>query len=86
VSQPLDAAGVKKRVLVFYFAAGLNVFMGLYVLAAGAGQAGGGTLTLIAFVFLVFAGVNFYMARVLRRRWEAHVRRGMQPPPDQSGT
>ena len=73
--KPLDYSGVRKRVLMFYFAAGLNLLMGLYVLSAGGGVADRGKVWLIALVFLAFAGLNYYMARVLTKRWDAHVRR-----------
>ena len=73
--KPLDYSGVRKRGLMFYFAAGLNLLMGLYVLSAGGGVADRGKLWLIALVFLAFAGLNYYMARVLTKRWDAHVRR-----------
>ena len=72
--KPLDAAAVRKRIQIFYFAAGLNLFMVLYVLGAGIGQTASGTLLLVAGIFIVFAGVNFYMARMLRRRWDAYAR------------
>ena len=72
--KPLDYSGVRKRVLMFYFAAGLNLLMGLFVLSAGAGVAERGKLWLIAFIFLAFAGLNYYMARVIAKRWDAHVR------------
>ena len=84
----LDPAALRKRVLLFYFAAGVNVLMGLYVLSAGSAVAQRGTLWLIAFVFIAFGGINYYMARLLAKRWEAHVRQhnaanqstGEQPP------
>jgi hypothetical protein len=71
--KPLDYAGVRKRILMFYFAAGLNLLMGLYVVSAGGGVADRSTVWLIAFIFLAFAGVNYYMARKLTKRWHAHV-------------
>lgn len=72
--KPLDYSGVKRRVIMLYFAAGLNLLMGLYVLSAGGGTAQRGTLWVISLVFLAFAVLNFYMARVLTRRWDQHVR------------
>jgi positive regulator of sigma E activity len=71
---PLDEKNVRKRILLFYFAAGLNLCMSMYVFAAGAGQMAGGTLALITAIFLAFAGVNFYVARMLRKRLDAQVR------------
>ena len=70
----LDYAAVRKRVLMFYFAAGLNLLMGFYVMTAGSAVAERGTVWLISLVFLAFAGINYYMARTLAKRWEAHVR------------
>ena len=61
---------LRKRMLMFYFAAGLNVMMGLFVLTAGGGTTSTGMLWLIALVFLAFAGINYYLARVIRKRWE----------------
>lgn len=59
---------------MFYFAAGINLVMGIWVLSVGAGHAPGPVLGLIAMMFLVFSGVNFYFAKWLRKKWEAHVR------------
>jgi uncharacterized membrane protein YdjX (TVP38/TMEM64 family) len=61
---------LRKRILMFYFAAGLNLVMGLFVLSAGGGAASQATIWLIALVFVAFAGLNYYLARVLRKRWE----------------
>ena len=43
-------------------------------LTMGRGQIAGGTLGLLTLVFLAFAFVNFYFAKMLKRRWEAQVR------------
>ena len=69
----LDPAALRKRVLVFYFAAGLNVLMGLYVVSAGSAVA---QQHLVAdrIRFIAFGGINYYMARMLVKRGEAHVR------------
>ena len=67
-----DERNVRKRILMFFFAAGLNLCMSLYVFVAGASQ-GGGTLTLVGLVFLSFAALNFYVARMLRKRLEAQL-------------
>ena len=77
----LDYAAVRKRILMLYFAAGLNTLMGFYVISAGGGTAERSTLWLIALVFLAFAVLNYYMARVLTKRWDAQVRqRGAAAP------
>lgn len=70
---PLNEQAIRKRILMFFFAAGINLCMAVYVFVVGATQ-GGGTLTLIAFVFLGFAALNFYVARMLRKRLEAQLR------------
>jgi hypothetical protein len=70
----LDYAGLRRRLLMFYFAAGLNLLMGLYVMSAGSAVAERSTVWLISLVFLAFAGLNYYMARTLTKRWAAHTR------------
>ena len=45
----------------------------------GSGQIAGGTLGLITLVFLAFAYVNFYVAKMLRKKWEAQVRQQRGP-------
>ena len=65
---------LRKRILMFYFAAGINLVMALWVFSVGSGHASGALIGLIAFVFLAFAGVNFYFAKWLKKKWEAQVR------------
>jgi hypothetical protein len=74
----LDYGAVRKRVLMFYFAAGLNLLMGLYVISAGSAVAERSTIWLISFIFIAFAGINYYMARTLTKRWQAQVRQARQ--------
>ena len=74
---------LRKRMLMFYFAAGINFVMALWVGSVGAGQVAGGTLAVILLVFLAFAALNFYMARVLRRQWEQHVQQQRASPGDE---
>lgn len=79
MSQP-TVASVRKRIFMFYFAAGLNLMMGLYVISAGGGVVAGGMLTLITLVFLIFAALNFYVARMLSRRLEEQIRQHRMTP------
>jgi hypothetical protein len=65
---------LRKRMLMFYFAAGINFVMALWVLSVGSGKVDAGTLWLIVLIFLAFAALNFYMARVLKRQWDNHLR------------
>jgi ABC-type transport system involved in cytochrome bd biosynthesis fused ATPase/permease subunit len=64
---------LRKRMLMFYFAAGINIVMALWVASVGAGQVAAGTLAMVLLIFVTFAAVNFYMARVLKRQWNQHV-------------
>ncbi len=75
---------LRKRMLMFYFAAGINMVMAVWAMSAGAGQVASGTLAIILVMFLAFAALNFYMARVLRKQWDAHVRGQLQKSPDQA--
>ena len=66
---------LRKRMLMFYFAAGINFVMSMWVLSVAAGQVGGGTVWVIVLVFLAFAALNFYMARLLKKQWDEHLRK-----------
>ena len=64
----LDPVQLRKRVLLFYFAAGVNLLMALWVgSVGGSSQASGGTVTVVTLVFIGFAGLNYYMARKLQK-------------------
>ena len=65
---------LRKRMLMFYFAAGINLVMAMWVMSAGGGQVANTTLLMIIALFLAFAALNFYMARTLKRQWDNHVR------------
>ena len=70
---------LRKRMLMFYFAAGINLVMALWVLSVGSGKVDSGTLWLIVLIFLAFAALNFYMARVLKKQWDDHLRQHAPP-------
>ena len=63
----LDPTALRKRVLLFYFAAGVNLLMALWVGSVGATQAGGSTVTIVTLIFIGFGGLNYYMARKLQK-------------------
>jgi hypothetical protein len=86
VSHPtLD--GLRKRILLFYFAGGVNLFMAVYVMSAGAGTVEPGKLTTIAVIFIVFALINFYVARKLRTQWSRLTRQTQsQVKPDSAAS
>ena len=69
---------LRKRMLMFYFAAGINLVMAVWVMSAGAGRVASTTLATVTLIFLGFAGLNFYMARQLRKQWDAHIRQRQQ--------
>jgi hypothetical protein len=71
-------ARLRKRMLMFYFAAGVNLLMALWVMSVPAGQVAGGTKGVILLIFLGFAALNFYMARILKRQWDAHLRKSRE--------
>jgi len=72
--QPSMDPRIRKRMLMFYFAAGVNLLMAFWVSSAGGGSVAGGTLTAIMLIFLFFAGLNCYMARRIAKQWAAHLR------------
>jgi hypothetical protein len=69
---------LRRRMLMFYFAAGVNLLMALWVLSAGAGKVGAGTLWIVVLIFLGFAALNFHMARTLKRQWDNHLKQQQQ--------
>ena len=64
---------LRKRMLMFYFAAGINIVMAIWVLSVGAGKVSMGTLWLIVLIFIGFGWLNFYMARVVKRQWDKYL-------------
>ena len=65
---------LRKRMLMFYFAAGINLVMAVWIAAVGSTQVASGTVWTVMLIFFAFAALNFYMARVLQKQWDAHVR------------
>ena len=83
----LDPVQLRKRVLLFFFAAGVNLLMALWVGSAGGNsQASGGTVTLITLVFIGFAGLNYYMARKLQKYLRQLRQEGAAPVGDENVT
>jgi hypothetical protein len=82
VNQP-TLASLRKRMLLLYFAGGVNLFMAIYVMSAGGGVIEPGKLTTIAVIFIAFALLNFYLARKLRTQWTRLTRQAQaEPKPD----
>jgi hypothetical protein len=79
VSQP-NLDGIRKRILLFYFAGGVNLFMAIYVMSAGAGTVEPTKLATIAVIFIVFALINFYVARRLRTQFNRLTRQSQVQP------
>jgi hypothetical protein len=67
---------LRRRILMFYFAAGINIVMAMWVMSAGSSSTSvsGGMLAGICLVFLAFAWINFRFAKMLKKRWEANMR------------
>ena len=76
---------LRRRILMFYFAAGINIVMAMWVISAvGSTEVSGVTLAMICFVFAAFAVVNLYFAKWLKKRWEqgAQARAAERQPGD----
>jgi Flp pilus assembly protein TadB len=63
----VDPRQLRKRMLMFFFAAGVNLLMAFWVATVGSSQAGGASLMVVMLVFLGFAAVNYYMARRIQK-------------------
>lgn len=60
---------LRRRMRWFHFAGVVNLVLGVYVLIAGSAQLGQGTALLVALFFLVFAAVDFYFPRAMKKKW-----------------
>lgn len=60
---------LKRRMMWFYFAGVVNLVLGVYVLIQGPAIMGSGTAMLVALFFLGFAAVDFWMPKMMRKRW-----------------
>jgi hypothetical protein len=85
VNQQPTLQSIRKRMLLLYFAGGVNLFMAVYVMSAGAGTVEPSKLTTIALIFIAFAIVNFYVARKLRIQWNRLTRQLQAPPQPEAG-
>ena len=62
-------AHLQKRIALFYLGGVINTFLGLYVLIEGTSlMSREKAMWLVAF-FLVFAAVDFWFPRALRKKW-----------------
>ena len=84
----LDPVQLRKRVILFYFAAGVNLLMAFWVGSVGGSstQAGGASVTLITLVFIAFAGLNYYMARKLGKYLRRLLAGATSPMPGEAVT
>jgi uncharacterized membrane protein len=62
---------LKKRIIMFYIGGILNALLGLYVLIEGLSFLPPDTVRMLAIVFLVFAGVDFYFPYSIKKKWLA---------------
>ena len=65
---------LRKRILMFYFAAGIQLVLAMMVAFAGSAALSGTVMAAIIIVCLGFAYVNFHVAKSLTKKWEAEVR------------
>ena len=55
---------------MFYLAGAVNVFLGLYVVIEGTAFLERETVTWLTLFFLVFAAIDFWFPRQLKKKWE----------------
>lgn len=60
---------LQKRIMMFYAAGVINAFLGLYVVFEGRNFLPPETLRWLALFFFVFAAVDFWFPRVLKKKW-----------------
>jgi uncharacterized membrane protein YfcA len=60
---------LKKRIMLFYLAGVINVFLGLYVVIEGRNSLPPDTVRWLTLFFFAFAAVDFWFPRVLKKKW-----------------
>jgi len=60
---------LRKRIIMFYLAGIINVFLGLYVVIEGITFLPADTVHWLAMFFFVFAAVDFYFPYAIRKKW-----------------
>ena len=61
---------LKKRITMFYLAGVINAFLGLYVVIEGRAFLPPETVRWLGLFFFVFAAVDFWFPKMLRKKWE----------------
>ena len=61
---------LKKRIMMFYLAGVINAFLGVYVVIEGRAFLPPETVRWLALFFFGFALVDFWLPRVLTRKWK----------------
>ncbi len=60
---------LRKRIILFYLAGIINAFLGLYVVIEGVSFLPPDTARMLAIFFFVFAAVDFYFPRAIKKKW-----------------
>jgi len=60
---------VRRRIVAFYVAGIVNVFLGLYVLFEGRSVLAPGTWLILVIFFFGFAAVDFWFPHAIRKKW-----------------
>ncbi len=60
---------LQKRIIMFYIAGVVNAFLGLYVLIEGRRFMDPGTAKWLVLFFFIFAAVDFWFPRMLKKRF-----------------
>ncbi len=77
---------LKKRIVMFYLAGVINAFLGLYVVIEGRAFLPPDTARWLALFFFVFAAVDFWFPRMLKKKWEeAMAQQRAAAPRDEGG-
>jgi uncharacterized membrane protein len=70
---------LKKRMILFYLAGIFNAVLGMYILLHGRNFLPQSTALLLVCFFFVFAAVDFYFPRLMKKKWlEERARQEME--------
>lgn len=61
---------LKRRIVMFYSAGVINIFLGLYVLIEGVNFLPPETATWLMIFFFAFGAVDFFMPYAIKKKWD----------------
>ncbi len=69
---------LRRRIIMFYLAGGINLVLGLYVLLQGGAFLEPSKVTMLSLFFFGFAAVDFYFPYAMKKKWRQEQQKAMR--------